>query len=223
MVYACAPKARCITAYGLGLGLGLGLIETAISTLQREQHEMCRATLFVVVAALVIMWELQVGMGKPIPTKYLLRANSTLVVSQIKADGSLRATCYVTDNFKKEITQYALPVDIPESSVTAVVPAFGTIASYERVTYCPLHTDFFSFLYVNDTKREVKTTSTNPLSFSSCQQMTMGDLNGDGEDEVALLSFTNATYGELIVFQDVNHSLTTLEVSLRSSNKVQNR
>lgn len=164
-------------------------------------------------ATLLISWRVQVGTGKPIPTKYLLRANSTLVVNQVKGDGSSHVTVYVTDNFKKEITQYASPVDVPEHTTTTAVPAFGTMAFYERIAYCPLHAKSLSFLYVNDTMKEIKTSSTDPLSFSSCRQMTLADLNGDGVDETALLSFVNETYGEVVVFQNTEHSVTTMKVS----------
>lgn len=175
--------------------------------------EMLPAVALVAIAALVLSQ--CTGNVEGIAEKYLIRANSSLIVTQVRLDGSdAKATAYVTDNFKEKITEYASAVTLPAPIQPTAEPNIGTLALYERIAFCSANGENAPLLlHVNQTKHQVITSTMNPLRIGQCRQMLMADVTGDGVEEVAVLSAVGgATDMELVVFQTVDQSSTQSKV-----------
>ena len=146
-----------------------------------------------------------------VPSKYLLRANSSIIVTHTTNDGSkAQANAYITDNFRETISQYGEPVDLPSPVQNATSPGTGHIGAIERVLYCfgDTSTKVPVILHVNKSKTQVIANKMNPLNLDSCLQIVTADVNGDGSDELIVISRAHdAAAASIVIFEaGIGHS-----------------
>ena len=179
---------------------------------------MSSSLLTAVLAAIAVLMLLQCPKNvEGIAKKYLTKANSSLIVTQARLDGSdAKAVAYVTDNVEETITEYGSAVTLPAAVQPTAEPSVGTLALYERIAFCSANGGNAPLLlHVNQTKRQMVTNTMNPLQIGQCRQMLMADVTGDGIEKVAVLSAVGgATDVELVVVQTVDHSATQSKVRI---------
>ena len=161
-----------------------------------------------------LAFQQQSAEGAVVPSKYLLKANSSFIVTEISQDGSAQAATYITDNFKKIATPYGKPVNLSSPVQPAKEPGSGIIGPYERSLYC--FNDISELpvsLYVNQSEEELVSSMMNSLGLANCKQMITADVNGDGTDELVVLSDIQTI--TVVIFEtDIDHSPEKTKVSV---------
>ena len=126
---------------------------------------------------------------------YLTRANSSLILSQIRRDGTqTQATAFVVDIINKTVSQYHDPLTLTDPVSSTTAPAVGNWAIYQRIGYCHgLGEKSLQVVYVNETKEKVLSSTVEPVvpAKGSCEQVVMADINGDGTSEMITLLLDN--------------------------------
>ena len=155
--------------------------------------------------------------------QYLVKANSSLVVTQVKQDGSqTKTSVYVTDNFRQTVTPYSDPVaQLPATQNPTAKPALGNLAFYERIAYCygAGQSKNPTLLFVNDTKKQIITTEFNSIGINEqCERIVMADIDGDSSNEVVLLtSLAGNNSVEVVVLQTTGAAPTDTQVKVINS------
>ncbi len=152
---------------------------------------------------------------------YLTRATSSLVLSQVKGDGTqTQATAFVVNIVNKTVSQYHDPLTLTDPVSSAAAPALGDWAIYQRIGYCHGQGDkSLQVVYVNETQEKVLSATLEPAvsqvsGNGSCEQLVLADINGDGASEmITLLSDIDADTVEVVAYENTGNEPSQNQVS----------